>query len=112
MKIIPKTITRIEGKGLAILWTNGGESFINNSTLRKLCPCAHCAEERGELSHDKPIIAAKPNPFKVIEASAEESMRLDSVQPVGNYAISIAWGDGHSTGIYSFDYLRKLAGKD
>jgi DUF971 family protein len=30
------------------------------------------------------------------------------IQPVGNYAISIRWSDGHSTGIYRFDYLRQV----
>jgi DUF971 family protein len=27
---------------------------------------------------------------------------------VGNYAIELRWQDGHSTGIYSFEYLRSL----
>jgi DUF971 family protein len=32
----------------------------------------------------------------------------ESVSPVGNYAISIAWSDAHSTGIYRFDFLRGI----
>jgi len=31
------------------------------------------------------------------------------VQPVGNYAVRLVFDDLHSTGIYSWDYLRKLA---
>jgi DUF971 family protein len=31
-----------------------------------------------------------------------------TIEPVGNYAISIAWSDGHSTGIYRFDFLREI----
>ena len=31
-----------------------------------------------------------------------------SIEPVGNYAISILWSDGHSAGIYRFDFLREL----
>jgi DUF971 family protein len=31
------------------------------------------------------------------------------IEPVGNYALAIAWSDGHSTGIYRFDFLRELA---
>ena len=27
---------------------------------------------------------------------------------VGNYAVSLTWQDGHSTGIYSFRLLRQL----
>jgi len=29
---------------------------------------------------------------------------------VGGYAIQPVWADGHATGIYSFDYLRRIAG--
>ena len=29
---------------------------------------------------------------------------------VGNYAIQFRFSDGHNTGIYSFDYLREIAG--
>ncbi|HMD53902.1 MAG TPA: gamma-butyrobetaine hydroxylase-like domain-containing protein [Phycisphaerae bacterium] len=28
---------------------------------------------------------------------------------VGGYAIQPAWADGHNTGIYSFDYLKRIA---
>jgi DUF971 family protein len=31
-----------------------------------------------------------------------------SVAPVGNYALQFRWSDGHDTGIYTFEYLRKL----
>ena len=31
---------------------------------------------------------------------------VEDVTPVGNYAICIAWGDGHDTGIYTFASLR------
>jgi DUF971 family protein len=33
------------------------------------------------------------------------SLGLDQV---GNYALSFTWGDGHSSGIYTFRYLRGL----
>jgi DUF971 family protein len=28
---------------------------------------------------------------------------------VGGYALQLFWADGHSTGIFTFDYLRRLA---
>jgi DUF971 family protein len=31
-----------------------------------------------------------------------------SIEPVGNYGISIHWSDGHGTGIYRFDFLRRI----
>jgi DUF971 family protein len=30
------------------------------------------------------------------------------VEPVGNYALRFRWSDGHDTGIYTFDFLRRL----
>ena len=33
--------------------------------------------------------------------------RPESVSPVGRYAISFRWNDGHQSGIYSWDYLRR-----
>jgi DUF971 family protein len=34
---------------------------------------------------------------------------VKSIQQVGVYAIQIAWGDGHNTGIYTWDYLKQLS---
>ncbi len=34
--------------------------------------------------------------------------RMTSIEPVGNYALRIAWNDGHNTGIYSYDHLRSI----
>jgi ATP-binding protein involved in chromosome partitioning len=31
-----------------------------------------------------------------------------AITSTGNYAITIDWNDGHSTGIYSFKHLRAL----
>jgi DUF971 family protein len=33
---------------------------------------------------------------------------LVDVGPVGNYAMNIVWKDGHATGIYSWEYLRRI----
>jgi DUF971 family protein len=35
-------------------------------------------------------------------------LKMDAVEPVGNYAIRIQWSDGHGSGIYSFEHLRKI----
>jgi DUF971 family protein len=32
------------------------------------------------------------------------------VDYVGNYAIQPRWGDGHSAGLFTWNYLRELAG--
>ncbi|MFT6397053.1 MAG: DUF971 family protein [Bradymonadia bacterium] len=33
---------------------------------------------------------------------------LENVDPVGSYALKLRWSGGHDTGIYAFDYLRKI----
>jgi DUF971 family protein len=37
------------------------------------------------------------------------ALKMQSVEPVGNYAIRILWSDGHGSGIYSFEHLRKIS---
>ena len=90
-----------EGDGLRIDWADGASTFVTWRTLRKQCPCATCTDER----------AKPPNPFRVLsaqEVAAGPPAPL-KMAPVGQYAYQIAWNDGHSTGIYTLQSLRKLA---
>lgn len=98
-KMRPQDIQFI-GDELAIKWDDGSESYIKLETLRRLCPCAGCKGEvdiMGNLykNADKPLA---PPAFQIVRIAS-----------VGGYAIQPIWGDGHSTGIYSFDYLRRVA---
>jgi DUF971 family protein len=36
-------------------------------------------------------------------------VKIDKIDPVGHYAVQLHFDDGHSTGIFSWDYLRELA---
>ena len=40
--------------------------------------------------------------------TGKKHVNVTSIEPVGNYAIRLAFDDGHNTGIYAFDYLREL----
>jgi DUF971 family protein len=40
-----------------------------------------------------------------------QSFVLQGCQVVGGYALQPAWADGHGSGLYSFPYLRRLAGQ-
>lgn len=43
----------------------------------------------------------------------KEKVNIDSIEPVGNYAVCLRFDDGHETGIYSWDLLHDLgANKD
>ncbi len=89
------------GGELAIKWDDGGESFIPLEKLRRHCPCAGCKGEMDLLGN------RYKNPEQKLTAAAFQLVRIAGV---GGYAIQPVWGDGHATGIFSFDYLRQLAG--
>lgn len=84
---------------LAIDWPDGLSTKITTEALRRACKCAHCT---GESVGDK--IFSRPKPI-VIEPGVFE---LKSLSPMGNYAVQAAWGNGHDTGIYTWDYLHKV----
>ena len=89
------------GDELAIRWDDGTESFVVLEKLRRACPCASCHGEVDILGN------LYKSPDKPLPATAFELVRFT---PVGGYAIQPMWRDGHNSGIFSFDYLRRLAG--
>ena len=85
-------------KELSIAWSDGKESYIPLETLRRACPCANCQGEpdaRGVVI--RPEVSYRENSFELLRWEV-----------VGGYALEFFWKDGHSTGIYSYDYLRGL----
>jgi len=95
------------GEGLEIDWKDGHRSRWGFVWLRNACPCATCHEEREAQGRKPGEAKAKPaGLLPMYQAPA----RPDSASPVGNYAISFKWNDGHSSGIYSWDYLRRHCG--
>ena len=48
-------------------------------------------------------------PGQEILQLGKENVRIENIEPVGNYAIGIHFDDGHNTGIYSFEELYELA---
>jgi DUF971 family protein len=93
---------QIIGEELAVKWDDGGESFIPLEKLRRACPCAGCKGETDILGN------VYKNPEQPLTPQAFELLRFDAV---GGYAIQPVWADGHGTGIYSFDYLKRVAGE-
>ena len=96
----PKDIQQI-GNELAVKWPDGGESFIPLELLRRACPCAGCQGETDIMGN------LYKNPEQKLTAAAFQLVRLITV---GGYAIQPVWADGHGTGIFSFEYLCRLAG--
>jgi DUF971 family protein len=44
----------------------------------------------------------------ILSPAEAQPLRVLGMHPVGNYAYSIHFSDGHTSGIYSCDYLRRL----
>jgi DUF971 family protein len=84
------------GSELALAWSDGRESYLSLENLRRACPCANCQGEPDALGRVvRPQPTFGPNAFE-----------LKSWEIVGGYALQFRWADGHSTGLYTFDYLR------
>ena len=97
-RLLPTNIAQI-GDELAVAWNDGAETFLALETLRRSCPCAMCGGEPDVLGRiERPHVSY-----------TAQSFVLRGWQLVGGYAIQPAWEDGHSTGLYSFPYLRKIA---
>ena len=108
----PLEIRRIEGRGVVVRWSDNTTCELPSELLRRNCPCATCRESRGDLAHSAPLTPPAPkkkSALAIVENSLEDEVKLTEVWVVGNYAVGMRWGDGHSTGIYTYDYLRELS---
>lgn len=84
-----------EGSQLLIDWSDGHESIHPYEALRRGCPCAWCAGEGSQKgSVDEATVFTK------------QQTTLYELQPVGRYGLTPVWGDGHHTGIYTYERLR------
>ena len=88
------------GDELAMKWEDGTESYIKFEKLRRHCPCAGCKGETDIMGN------LYKNPDKPLPPTA---FLLRGWTLVGGYGIQPVWGDGHSTGIFSFEYLQRVA---
>jgi DUF971 family protein len=88
--VTPTEISRANAHDIKVAWQDGHESIFPAGALRAHCPCAVCidapAKALGAAHHVHPV----------------------SIELVGRYAISIQWSDGHDSGIYAFERLRRL----
>ena len=93
----PTKIKKVSPGELMIMWADGQETRYLAPVLRGLCPCASCKDEMTGIRIILPVHIPDDLQFRKIEL-------------VGQYALQFEWTDGHHTGIYSFEYLRQLAG--
>jgi DUF971 family protein len=96
------------GAGVDIVWSDGHASHYDFVYLREHCPCALCDDERKKKAAVASATAGKPAGLGAELPMFKPKPRAQAAAAVGNYAIQISFTDGHSTGIYSFEYLRDL----
>lgn len=90
---------QIIGLEVAIAWDDGRESYFTSEQLRAASPSAANIGERDIMGNQ--YGGDGPKKFPGVQVLGWER--------VGNYALRFDFSDGHRTGLYSFDYLRKLA---
>lgn len=87
------------GNELALSFADGFEAYLPLPMLRRACPCALCQGEPDAMGRViRPTVEHGPKAFDLVKFEA-----------VGGYAIQLFWADGHSSGIFTFAYLQKLA---
>ena len=98
-EIEPTEISQESSTNLRINWADGRTCNYDSLALRRACPCAQCVDEwTGE---------------RILKSdSVAQEVEINDVTIVGRYALNFVWSDGHQTGIYSFEYLRKLCERE
>lgn len=87
------------GDLVAIRWDDDSEDYFPMERLRALSPSAEQQGERDLLGNQYGGSAQTEFP----------GVTVTGWQPVGGYAIQLQFSDGHQTGLYTFDYLKKIA---
>jgi DUF971 family protein len=91
----PTDMSWIDKGVLGIEWSDGHRAVYPVRYLRQQCPCAACVDEwtgeRRLKADDVPLL-----------------IMLQDIESVGRYALQFKWSDGHDTGIYSYQLLRRL----
>ena len=84
-----------KGRILEVAFDDGQTIRLSAERLRVESPSA---EVQGHSAAQKVVVRGK------------ENVAIVGAEPVGNYAIRLVFDDGHDTGLFTWDYLKKLAG--
>jgi DUF971 family protein len=87
----------LEENLLRIQWSDGKSILYDPIQLRQHCPCATCNSERSRATAEGKVPQASGVP-----------VTISAMEPTGNYAYKITFSDGHSTGLFTLEYLREL----
>jgi len=96
--MLSPTDVQLIGSEVAIRWNDGGESYIPFATLRAASPSAETRGERDIFGHHYGGEAPK----------SHAGVEVLTWERIGNYALRFDFSDGHRTGLYAYDLLRRL----
>lgn len=94
----PSDIKARQSEGaLELEWEEGSQSVkLPYKYLRNECPCAGCKDEwTGARILDPATIA--------------DDIKIADMELVGSYALKIGWSDGHSSGLFTWENLRRIS---
>lgn len=78
---------------LEIEWVGGKKTTLRCESIREGCRCAECL-----------VIRRRGEPLSI-----PPDLSLTEILPVGPGAVRLTFSDGHSRGIFPFQYLRELS---
>ena len=95
MASIPTNIRALRADGLLEISWPDRTCRVHFKDLRGACPCAQCVDEITGV--------------RILDSdSIPEDIHPVDISFTGNYALKIAWSDGHDTGLFTWDYLRQI----
>ena len=80
---------------LLLAWEDGHRALYRCEYLRLNCPCAACCDEWS----GKRLVTLEKIP---------RDIKIQDFAPIGLYAVRFRFSDGHQTGIFGFEFLRKI----
>ena len=101
MNVRPTKLALAGNDRLRIDWDDGMIREYGVRQLRDACPCASCREKRRQDATGEQLLP-------VLSAAEAAPLGIAGMEPVGHYAYSIDFSDGHNTGIFQLELLREL----
>jgi len=93
--VTPAEIKKLGDRAMKISWSDGSTREYTARDLRAGCRCAAC---KNELTGEQLLkVETLPKEMKILKSEV-----------MGNYALGFQFSDGHGSGIYTFDHLRKI----
>ena len=93
--LIPSKVDPMSPTEMQVGWNDGANFAVPYLELRFFCPCAGCVDEHtGQRMIKKASIRPDIRPLEIL--------------PVGRYALQVNWNDGHATGLYHYETMRRI----